>query len=101
MPSRRNRNDLVLFSSDDPQPLVNWLCERFGLQTILQSVAEFRPAAQSQEQPTKRPYKRRASKKGGAKKGGGKKGGGKSAKKGGAKRGRPARAQAESGTGQG
>lgn len=94
MPSRRSRNDLVLFSSEDPQPLVNWLCESFGLQAILQAVAEFRPAAQAQEQPTKRPYKRRASKKGGAKKGGAKKGG-KSSKKGGAKRGRPARAQAE------
>lgn len=96
MPSRRSRNDLVLFSSDDPQPLVNWLCERFGLQAILQAVAEFRPAAQSQEQPAKRAYKRRASKKRGPKKGGAK-----SSKKGGAKRGRPARAQAETGAGQG
>ena len=96
MPSRRSRSDLVLFSSDDPRPLVNWLCERYGLQTILQAVAEFRPAAQSDEAPAKRPYKRRA-----AKKGGSKKGGRKSSKKGGAKRGRPARAQAETGTGQG
>ena len=94
MPSRRSRNELVLFSSDDPRPLVNWLCERYGLQTILQAVAEFRPAAQSDEAPAKRPYKRRA-----AKKGGSKKGGRKSSKKGGAKRGRPARAQAEAGQG--
>lgn len=96
MPSRRSRNDLVLFSSDDPRPLVNWLCERYGMQTILQAVAEFRPAAQSDEAPAKRSYKRRA-----AKKGGSKKGGGKSSKKGGAKRGRPARAQAETGAEQG
>lgn len=102
MPSRRSRNDLVLFNSDDPQPLVNWLCERFGLQAILQAVAQFRPAAQSDEAPAKRPYKRRAAKKGGAKKGGAKKGGAKkSAKKGGAKRGRPARAKSETGTDQG
>ena len=101
MPSRRSRNDLILFSSDDPRPLVNWLCERFGLQTILQAVAEFRPAAQSDEAPAKRAYKRRASKKGGAKKGGAKKGGRKSSKKGGGKRGRPARAQSDTGTAQG
>jgi hypothetical protein len=92
MPSRRSRNDLVLFSSDDPRPLVNWLCERFGLQTVLQAVAEFRPAAQGDEAPAKRPYKRRASKKSGSKKGGRK-----SAKKGGGKRGRPARAQSDTG----
>ena len=97
MPSRRNLNDLVLFSSDDPQPLVNWLCERFGLQTILQAVAQFRPAAQGDEAPAKRAYKRRASKKGGSKKGGARK----SSKKGGGKRGRPARAQANTGTEQG
>lgn len=97
MPSRRSRgNELVLFSSDDPRPVVNWLCERFGMQAILQAVAEFRPAAQSDEAPAKRPYKRRAAKKGGAKKGGRK-----SSKKGGAKRGRPARAQAETGDAQG
>ena len=97
MPSRRSRNDLVLFSSDDPQPLVNWLCERFGLQTVLQAVAQFRPATQTDEQPAKRAYKKRGPKKGGSKKGGAKK----SSKKGGAKRGRPARAQAATGTGQG
>lgn len=94
MPSRRIRNDLVLFSSDDPQPLVNWLCERFGLQTILQSVAQFRPAAQSEDAPAKRAYKKRGPKKGSSRKGGAKK----SSKSGGAKRGRPARAQAEPGT---
>lgn len=97
MASRRSRNDLVLFSSDDPRPVINWLCERFGLQTILQAVAEFRPAAESDEAPAKRAYKRRASKKGGSKKGGRKS----ASKKGGAKRGRPARAQAEAGGGQG
>ena len=98
MPSRRSRsNDLVLFSSDDPQPVVNWLCERFGLQTILQAVAQFRPAAQGDEAPAKRPYRRRASKKGDARKGGARK----SSKKGGGNRGRPARAQADAGTDQG
>jgi len=97
MPSRRSRrNDLVLFSSDDPQPLVNWLCERFGLQAVLQAVAEFRPASQGEEAPAKRPYKRRASKKRGSRKGARK-----SSKKGGAKRGRPARKQAEGGGEQG
>ena len=97
MPSRRSRgNDLILFSSDDPQPLVNWMCERFGLQAVLQAVAEFRPVGQSEEAPAKRPYKRRASKKRGAKKGAKK-----SSKKGGGKRGRPARAQAETGAEQG
>ena len=84
MPSRRSRNnDLVLFSSDDPQPLVNWMCERFGLQAVLQAVAEYRPAGQGEEAPAKRPYKRRASKKRGARKGARK-----SSKKGGAKKGR-------------
>jgi hypothetical protein len=97
MPSRRSGgNDLVLFSSVDPRPLVNWLCERYGLQTILGAVAEFRPAAQSAEAPAKRAYKRRAGKKGGSKQGS--RG---SSKKGGAKRGRPARAQAETGAAQG
>ena len=73
MPSRRSRNDLVLFSSDDPQPLVSWLCERFGLQAVLQAVAQFRPADRSEEPPARRPYKKRASKKGGSKKGGARK----------------------------
>lgn len=96
MPSRRSSNDLVLFSSDDPRPVINWLCERFGLQAILQAVAEFRPATKSDEAPAKRPYKRRAAKKGAAKKRGRK-----PSKKGGAKRGRPARAQADAGSEQG
>lgn len=101
MPSRRSRrrNDLVLFSADDPQPVVNWLCERFGLQAILQAVAEFRPAGQGEEAPAKRPYKRRASKKRGARKGARK-----SSKKGGARKGRGPgrpRKQAETGTEQG
>lgn len=95
MPSRRSRNDLVLFSSDDPQPLVNWLCERFGLQTILQSVAQFRPSGETEEAPAKRAYKKRGAKKGGRK----------SPKKGGARkgraRGRRAQNQSETGTEQG
>lgn len=98
MPSRRSRNDLVLLSADDPRAVVNWLCERFGLQAVLQAVAEFRPAAQQGEAaPAKRAYKKRGPKKG-SKRGGG--GAGKSSKKGGAKRGRPARAQSEAESGQ-
>jgi hypothetical protein len=89
MPSRRSGSDLVLFGADDPRPVVNFLCERFGLQAILQAVAEFRPAGEGGEPPARRPYKRRASKKGGGKQGR------KSSKKGGGKRGRPARAEAE------
>jgi hypothetical protein len=43
MPSRRSGNDLVLFSSQDPKALVNWLVESFGLQTILKSLSEQMP----------------------------------------------------------
>ena len=64
MPSRRSGGDLVLFSSGDPQPLVNWLCETYGLATILQSVAEFRPAGAQQEAPAKRGRRRRGRKPG-------------------------------------
>jgi hypothetical protein len=98
MPSKRSSNDLVLFSSEDPRQLVRWLCDSYGMQTILQEVAQYRPSGGTAEAPTKRAYKKRASKKGGAKKGskegsakkGSKKGGTKkgSSKKGG-KRGRP------------
>ncbi len=69
MPSRKSRNDLILFSSDDPKPLVNWLCETFGLSAVLESVAQYRPSSSTAEAPAKRGYKKRASKKGGAKKG--------------------------------
>ncbi|MFL6229896.1 MAG: hypothetical protein ACJ741_14075 [Pyrinomonadaceae bacterium] len=75
MPSRKSSNDLVLFSSRDPKALVNWLCESYGLQAILQAVAEFRPTAAAQAAPTKRAYKKRAGKKRGPKKGAGRKGG--------------------------
>jgi hypothetical protein len=68
MPSRRSRNDLVLFSSQDPQSLVNWLCDSFGLTTILQSIAQYRPTGSAEAAPTKRAYKKRAYKKRGAKK---------------------------------
>jgi hypothetical protein len=74
MPSRRTTNDLVLFSSQDPKALVNWLCESYGLQTILQAVAEYRPAGASEEAPAKRAYKKRGGKKRGGKKGAAKKG---------------------------
>lgn len=105
MPRKSGGKDLILFSSSDPRPLVEWLCETYGLQTILQSVAQYRPAAGAAPAPApaKRAYKKRApqksgakksSKKGakaGAKKGGGKKGGGKgrSASGGGAEVGNP------------
>ena len=74
MPSRRRGNDLVLFSSQDPKALVNWLCESYGMQTILQAVAGYRPTASAEAAPTKRAYKKRAGKRRGAKKGAGKKG---------------------------
>lgn len=63
-------NDLVLFSSQDPKALVNWLCESYGLQTILQAVAEYRPTASAEAAPTKRAYKKRGAKKSASKKGG-------------------------------
>lgn len=73
MTGKKSRNDLILFSSSDPQPLVNWLCETFGLSTVLESVAQYRPNSSMSETPAKRAYKKRASKKGGAKKAGAKK----------------------------
>ena len=86
MPSKRRGGDLVLFSADDPQPLVGWLCDTFGLQTILQAVAQYRPSGgAAAEAPAKRAYKKRGPKKG-SKRGG--------AKKGGAKRGRKAKGTA-------
>jgi hypothetical protein len=81
MPSRRTVNDLVLFSSQDPKALVNWLCESYGMQTILQAVAEYRPAGSTEAAPTKRAYKKRGGKKRGAKKGAGKKGAKKGSRK--------------------
>lgn len=81
MPSKRRSSSLVLFSSDDPQPLVEWLCDTYGLQAVLQSVAQYQLNAVAQI-PTKRAYK-----KGGAKKGGSKKGAKKAAKKGTGKKG--------------
>jgi hypothetical protein len=68
MVSRRISNDLVLFSSQDPQPLVNWLCETFGLTEVLQAVAQYRAPGQGAEAPAKRAYKKRGGKKRGAKK---------------------------------
>jgi hypothetical protein len=71
MPSRRITNDLVLFSSQDPKALINWLCQTYGLQSVLQAVAEFRPTGATEAAPTKRAYKKRA-KKGATKKAAGK-----------------------------
>lgn len=77
MPSRRSSGSVVIFSADDPLPLVRWLCDTYGLQTILQSVAQYQPSGGSAEGPTKRAYKKRGPKKGskkGAKKAGEKRG---------------------------
>lgn len=91
MPSRRSRNDLVLFSSRDPQSLVNWLCGSFGVSAILRSISRYRPSGSGDGSPGKRAYK-----KSGGKKHGGRKGGAAKAhpQKGTGRRGRP-RKQAE------
>lgn len=78
MPSRRKGGDLILFSSEDPQPLVGWLVDTFGLQAVLQALSNHRPGEAAA--PAKR-----AARKGGKRKGrprGSKKG----SKKGGAKK---------------
>ncbi len=103
MPSRRSGGDLVLFNSTDPRPLVNWLCETYGLATILQSVAEFRPSGSQQEAPAKRASKRRG-RRPGAKKGSKRRGRppGSKNKGAGKRRGRPpgsGKKQAEGGAG--
>lgn len=86
MPSKRSSNDLILFSSREPQPLVNWLCETYGLSAILQSVAEYQQSSSTSQPTAKRAYKKRGAKTGGAKKSAGKKHAGqKSGKKGGRK----------------
>lgn len=38
MPSRR-KGDLILFSSEDPQPLISWLVEAHGLQKVLEMLS--------------------------------------------------------------
>lgn len=75
MPSKRSGDDLILFSSQDPRALVNWLCEEYGLTAVLQAVSQYRSAGEGAD-PTKRAYKRRG-RKPGAKKGASKKAGGK------------------------
>lgn len=62
MPRKRGGGDILLFSSADPEPLVRWLCDTYGLQTILRSVAQYQPGAA--EAPAKRAYKKRGPKKG-------------------------------------
>jgi hypothetical protein len=62
MPSKRRVNDLVLFSSRDPKPLVEWLVETHGLQNILRLLSEQGPGGTSA--PTKRAYKKRGAQKG-------------------------------------
>jgi hypothetical protein len=62
----------VVFGSEDPRQLVRWLCNTYGLQAILQEVAQYRPTDSAEATPTKRAYKKRGAKKGskrGAKKG--------------------------------
>ena len=68
MPTKRGRKDLILFSADDPQQLVEWLCETYGLQAVLQAVAQYRPTSTAAEAPSKRAYKKRSAKKGSSKK---------------------------------
>jgi len=46
MPSRRKGGDLILFSADDPQSLVNWLVETHGIQDILRLLSEQQPGGQ-------------------------------------------------------
>lgn len=92
MSSRRKGGDLILFSSEDPQPLIGWLVDTFGLQTVLQALSNHMPGEVAA--PT-----RRASKKGGKRRGrprGSKKG----SKKGGAKKGSK-KAGGKSGKGRG
>lgn len=74
MPSRRSSNDLVLFNSQDPTALVNWLCDTHGLSAILQAVAQYQTSGSAAETPAKRDYKKRGSKKGAAKNGTGRRG---------------------------
>jgi hypothetical protein len=68
MPTKKGRSDLILFSSDDPQQLVEWLCETYGLQAVLQAVAQYQPSGAAAEAPSKRAYKKRSAKKGSSKK---------------------------------
>ncbi|HLL74198.1 MAG TPA: hypothetical protein VK421_02960 [Pyrinomonadaceae bacterium] len=60
MPSRK-KGELVLFSSDDPRPLVSYLVERHGLQNILGMLSEQRPGGTV----TTKQASKKASKKGG------------------------------------
>lgn len=84
MPSKKRGADLILFSSQDPEPLVRWLTDTFGLQNVLRVLSEHRPGGTAT--PAKRASKKRSSKKGGKKgrpkgsKNVAKKGGGKGAK---------------------
>ncbi len=103
MPSRKSGGDLVLFSTGDPQPLVNWLCETYGMATILQSVAEFRPSGTQQQEGTAGRAGKRRGRGPGAKKGSKRRGRppGSKNKASGKRRGRPpgiGRKQAEGGS---
>ena len=95
MPRRRS-SEIVIISSADPQPLVSWLCDTYGLGAVLQSVAQYQAAGPSGPAPTNRTSgKKRGPKKGSTKKGGAKKG---RAKRGSSENGRRSRKQAEAGT---
>jgi hypothetical protein len=63
MPSKRSSDDLILFSSDDPKPLVSWLIETHGIQNVLRLLSEHRPGGMSA------PAKRAPEKGGGKKRG--------------------------------
>ena len=66
MPTKKGQGDLVLFSSTDPKPLVEWLCDTYGQMVILQEVAQYQPGGA--EAPAKRAYKKRAPKQGSSRK---------------------------------
>jgi hypothetical protein len=79
MPSRK-KGEMILFSSEDPSALVNWLVETHGLQNILRLLSEQQPGGT-------RTASKASSKKGASKKGAkrGRPKGSKNAKKGGRK----------------
>lgn len=82
MPSRK-RGELILFSADDPEPLVNFLVERHGLQEVLRLLSGQRPRGTRTASTSP--------KKGGAKKGGKKRGRPKGSKNGSKKGGKRSR----------
>ena len=78
--SSRRKGELILFSSEDPRPLVSWLVDTHGIQTILRLLSEHQP--RGTRIASKSGTKKGASKKGGKR---GRPKGSKSSKKGGRK----------------